>query len=165
MSQRFYINGEQIFGNNEMFPKTMAEIERQGGVWDKEDLILPETEITDPQGLMDAVEQDTFEYLKKVTTGDVLDEKSRKFYNRDFKDVHDKELILNKRFEDDFKCNCYDLQTGEIEKNVWQKIGWWIDSKRAFTSYNLYMAIKKDVDFEKGKLVLKDGGKIIAEMY
>lgn len=85
-------------------------------------------------------------------------------YDRDFKDVHDKELILDESFEDDFKYNCYDLQTGEIEKNVWQRIGWWINSKRAFTSYNLYMAIRKEVAFEKGKLVLKEGHKITASM-
>lgn len=164
MSNRFYVNDVQIFGNNEMFPKTYEELKKQGAEW-TEDYTFGEIEITDPQSLMDAVEQDTFEYLKKITTEDILNEKSLKFYNRDFKDVHDKELILDEKFEDDFKYNCYDLQTGEIEKNVWQRIGWWIDSKRAFTSYNLYMAIRKDVDFEKGKLVLKEGHKITASMY
>jgi hypothetical protein len=54
MSQRFYINGEQIFGNNEMFQNTHDEIARQGGIWDDVDLRLPETEITDQQGLKDA---------------------------------------------------------------------------------------------------------------
>lgn len=164
MSNRFYVNDVQIFGNNEMFPKTYEELKKQGAKW-TEDYTFREIEITDPQALMDAVEQDTFEYLKKITTEDILDEKTLEFYNKDFSGVHDKELILSEKFEDEFKCNCYDLQTGEIEKNVWQKIGWWINEKRAFTSYNLYMAIRKDVYFEKGKLVLKEGHKITTSMY
>jgi hypothetical protein len=164
MSDRFYVNDVQIFGNNEMFPKTYEELKKQGAKW-TEDGTFCEIEITDPQALMDAVEQDTFEYLKKITTEDILDKKTLKFYDRDFKDVHDKELILNEDFEDDFKYNCYDLQTGEIEKNIWERIGWWIDSRRAFTSYNLYMAIRYDVEFKEGKLVLKEGHSITAHMY
>lgn len=164
MSNRFYVNDVQIFGNNEMFPKTYEELKRQGAEW-TEDCTFGEIEITDPQALMDAVEQDTFEYLKKITTEDILDKKTLKFYDRDFKDVHDKELILREDFEDDFKLNCYDLQTGEIEKNIWQKISWWIDSKRAFTSYNLYMAIRNDVEFKEGKLVLKKGHSIKTSMF
>ena len=32
MSNRFYVNGVQIFGNNEMFDRTYKELEKQGGV-------------------------------------------------------------------------------------------------------------------------------------
>lgn len=163
MSNRFYVNDVQIFGNNEMFPKTYEELEKQGAEWD--DGTFDEIEITDPQTLMDAVEQDTFEYLKKVTTENVFDKKTLKSYNRDFKDVHDKELILDEDFEDEFKYNCYDLQTGEIERNVWLRISWWIHSTRAFASYLLYQAIKNDIDFKNGKLVLKEGHSIKASMY
>lgn len=164
MSNRFYVNDVQIFGNNEMFPKTYEELKKQGAKW-TEDCTFDEIEIKDPQALMDAVEQDTFEYLKKITTEDILDKKTLKFYDRDFKDVHDKELILNEDFEDDFKYSCYDLQTGEIEKNTWQRISWWIESSRAFTSYNLYMAIRNDVEFKEGKLILKEGHSITASMF
>ena len=40
MSNRFYVNGVQIFGNNEMFQHTYDELVRQGGKW-TEDGVLP----------------------------------------------------------------------------------------------------------------------------
>lgn len=33
MSNRFYVNDVQIFGNNEMFENTYTELERQGAQW------------------------------------------------------------------------------------------------------------------------------------
>ena len=101
MSNRFYVNDVQIFGNNEMFEHTYEELKKQGAVW--EDGCFREIEITDPQSLIDAVEKDVFGFLLDVLTKDVLDEKTLKFYDRDFKDIHDKELLLNDKFEDDFK--------------------------------------------------------------
>ncbi len=163
MSQRFYINGEQIFGNNEMFQNTHDEIARQGGVWDKEDLILPETEITDPQGLMDAVEKDSLEYLKKVLTNVWSDEKND-FVDRPFSEITDKDILLNENNDKEFVRMLY-TKDGEVRKNAWQHLSYLIDCERAFTSFNLYNVIKSEVEFKDGKMVLKDGGKIIAEMY
>lgn len=33
MSNRFYVNDVQIFGNNEMFKNTYTELEKQGAEW------------------------------------------------------------------------------------------------------------------------------------
>ena len=33
MSNRFYVNDEQIYGNNEMFTNTQKELARQGAKW------------------------------------------------------------------------------------------------------------------------------------
>lgn len=35
MSNRFYVNDVQIFGNNEMFKKTYEELKRQGVEWNE----------------------------------------------------------------------------------------------------------------------------------
>lgn len=165
MSQRFYVNGVQIFGNNEMFENTHDEIARQGGVWDDVDLCLPETEITDPQALMDAVEKDTFLYLKNITT-EYYDSKKRKIIKKPFSRVTDKDLLLNSSVWNykEFKIGAYN-RDGTIQNNVWRRMKWIIEGKRMFTSYILYLAIQDQVKSENGKLVLKDGGKIIAEMF
>lgn len=165
MSNRFYVNDVQIFGNNEMFPKTYEELKKQGAEW-TEDFTFGEIEITDPQALMDAVEQDTFEYLKKITTENVYDEENDKWIkHKDFSEVHDKELAWSD-FEDDIKSRIYS-RNGEIRPHIWRNIGWWVAEKRFLTSFNLYQAIKNEVEFNNSlnKLVLKKGGKITACMY
>lgn len=154
MSNRFYVNDVQIFGNNEMFSKTYEELKKQGAEW-TEDFTFSEIEITDPQALMDAVEQDTFEYLKEIATENVI-ENNKFIKNKDFSEVHDKELAWSD-FEDDIKLRIYS-KNGEIRPHVWRKIGWWVEEKRFLTSFNLYQAIKN-------KLMLKDGCRIIAKMY
>lgn len=164
MSQRFYVNGVQIFGNNEMFENTHDEIARQGGVWDDVDLCLPETEIIDPQALMDAVEKDSLEYLKKILTKNAWSERKNKCINRPFSRLTDKHILLS---EYDNKEVLHRLYTnkGEVRKNAWRFLQYWVEGLRIFTGLNLYNAIKSEVEFKDGKLVLKDGGKIIAEMF
>ncbi len=164
MSQRFYVNGVQIFGNNEMFKNTHDEIARQGGVWDDEDLCLPETEITDPQALMDAVEKDSLEYLKKILTKNVWSDRKNKLINRPFSRLTDKHILLS---ECDSKEVLHRLYTnkGEVRKNAWRFLQYWVEGLRIFTGLNLYNAIKSEVYFNEGRMVLKETGKIIAEMY
>lgn len=147
MSNRFYVNDVQIFGNNEMFPKTYEELKKQGAEW-TEDCTFSEIEITDPQALMDAVEQDTFEYLKNITTENVI-ENNKFIKNKDFSEVHDKELAWSD-FEDDIKLRIYS-KNGEIRPHVWRKIGCWVEEQRFLTSFNLYQAIKNDVCFDGKK--------------
>lgn len=65
MSNRFYVNDVQIFGNNEMFDRTYEELKKQGAEW-TEDGTFNEIEIKDPQALIEAVDNDRLEYLKKV---------------------------------------------------------------------------------------------------
>lgn len=163
MSNRFYVNDVQIFGNNEMFARTKKELERQGAEW-TEDWTFDDIEITDPQRLMRAVELDTFEYLKKGATEDVIDRVNKKFIkHRDFSEVHDKELFFGS-FEDEWKCGIYD-ENGEVELNTWHAIECMISTTRLFTPYVLYKAIKNDVEYKKGGLVLKEGHTITASMY
>ena len=163
MSDRFYVNDVQIFGNNEMFERTYEELKKQGAEW-TEDRTFNEIEITDPQALMDAVEKDSLEYLKKLCTEDIFDEENKKFINKNFEDVHDSDLILSV-YGDTLKNRAY-TEKGEVRNKAWRSIGWWLEEKRILTSWNLYQAIKDDVKFDKQEnLVLKEGHTITAKMY
>ena len=163
MSNRFYVNDVQIFGNNEMFERTYEELKKQGAEW-TEDYTFNEIEIKDPQALMDAVEKDSLEYLKKLCTENVFDEESNDFVNKKFEDVLDSDLILDV-YGDTLKNRAY-TKNGEVRNKAWQSIGWWLEEKRILTSWNLYQAIKNDVKFDKqGNLVLKEGHEITARMY
>ena len=64
MSNRFYVNGVQIYGNNEMFQRTKDELTKQGAKWN--DGAFGVIEIKDPQALMDVVTKDSLEYLKDI---------------------------------------------------------------------------------------------------
>lgn len=162
MSNRFYINDAQIFGNNEMFKNTYEELKKQGAEW-TEDGTFDEIEIKDPQSLMNAVEKDSLEYLKKVCTEDIFDEENKKFINKKFEDVHDSDLILSV-YGDTLKDRAY-TEKGEVRNKAWRSIGWWLEEKRILTSWNLYQAIKNDVEFDKQEnLILKEGHTITASM-
>ena len=58
MSNRFYVNDVQIFGNNEMFKRTYEELKKQGAKWD-ENGCFRKIKIKDPQALIDAVDNDS----------------------------------------------------------------------------------------------------------
>lgn len=161
MSNRFYVNDKQIFGNNEMFENTYAELERQGAEW-TEDGTFGAIEIKDPQGLMDAVEKDSLEYLKKCLTEEHFDHRKMKSIKRPFSRITDKHLLLGSwNKEVVYRAYC----RGKVRKNAWLSLKWWFEEKRVFTSLNLYFAIKNEVELKgDGKLELKKDGKIIACM-
>ena len=163
MSNRFYVNGVQIFGNNEMFQKTHDFITSQGGVWTEDYWILEKTEITDPQGLMDAVTEDSLTYLKDYLTSD-----------KNFEELTDIDLVIGKLFNKDLLIRLYH-KDGSIKINngwdfqIYEKLENWIYMKEFMTPYILWLAIKDCVNKnEKSKareLTLKEGKRIIAEMY
>ena len=162
MSNRFYVNDVQIFGNNEMFKNTYTELEKQGAEW-TDDCTFNAIEIKDPQGLMDAVEKDSLEYLKKCLTEENFDHRKMKFIKRPFSRITDKHLLLSSwNKEVVYRAYC----RGKVRKNVWLSLKWWFEEKRIFTSLNLYYAIQSEVELNNdGKLELKKDGKIIACMY
>ena len=162
MSNRFYVNDVQIFGNNEMFKKTYDELKKQGAKW-TDDGTFGAIEIKDPQALMESVERDILEFLKDALTVEVYDKEKKDWFDKDFKDVHDKDILLSD-WEDEFKYHIWD-EKGEMQKPVWLHLQWWLNQKLAFTSYVLYQAIRDDVDFSEGKLVLKEDHTITASMY
>lgn len=162
MSNRFYVNDVQIFGNNEMFQNTYTELEKQGAEW-TEDGTFGAFEIKDPQGLMDAVEKDSLLYLKKLLTKDSWSSRRNRFINRPFSRITDKHLLLGSGSKD-LVSRAY-TRKGEVRKNAWIQLNGWVEKKRIFTSLNLYYAIKNEVEIKENKLVLKKDGKIIACMF
>ena len=164
MSNRFYVNDVQIFGNNEMFQKTHDFIISQGGNWTEDYWILEKTEIKDPQGLMDAVTEDSLTYLKENLT---IDKK--------FEELTDFDLIVGKFFDKDLLIRLY-RGDGSIRINhkygfqIYKKLEDWIEIKRFMTPYGLWLAIKDCVNENKDPsrdvgLTLKEGKKIIVEMH
>lgn len=155
MSNRFYVNGVQIFGNNEMFDCTYEELKRQGGDWDDDNGILPEMEVKDPQSLMEAVTKDSLTYLKECLT-----EKKK------FDDLTDSDLILNNSDSKWLKKNLY-KEDGTPDPLAFIHAEWDLKRMRAFTPFFLYLAIRDcvNLDYNTMKLSLKEGEKIIAEMH
>ena len=161
MSNRFYVNGVQIFGNNEMFQKTHDFITSQGGVWTEDYWILEKTEITDPQGLMDAVTEDSLTYLRECLTRD-----------KKFEELTDIDLVVGKLFNKDLLIRLYN-KDGSIKINndwdfqIYEKLEDWIETKRFMIPYALWLAIKDcvDRDYNTMKMILKKDKKIIVEMY
>lgn len=160
MSNRFYVNDVQIFGNNEMFDNTYTELERQGAKW-TEDGTFGSINITDPQALMNAVTKDTAEFLKE-THCNYYDEETWEEVHKDFSELKDSDFLNTDKRN---LIHCLYGDNGEYREHAWKFLSWYLDEKRIFTPYNLYIAIKdcvKDVD---GKLTLKENCKIIACMY
>lgn len=161
MSNRFYVNDVQIFGNNEMFENTLKELKRQGGKWIEDDWILEKTEITDPQGLMDAVTEDALVCLKECLTD-----------SKTFEELNDTDILLSDFDDKELLKRLYN-KDGTINKNnffglpIYIRLQNWIGVKRCFTPFILWLAIKDcvDMDYNTMKLLLKEGQKIIAEMY
>lgn len=163
MSNRFYVNGVQIFGNNEMFKRTYEELEKQGARW-TEDGTFDFIEIKDPDALINAVEIDSLEYLKNAICEEHWDFKKCKMVEKKFGRMTDKDLLGSCYSTHSFRDVIY-TSKGEPRNKAYRYIEYWIDEQRAFTSYNLYIAIKKDVDIVGGKLVLKKGHIITSCMY
>lgn len=147
-----------------MFQKTHDFITSQGGHWIEDYWILEKTEIKDPQGLMDAVTEDSLTYLKENLTRD-----------KKFEELTDFDLIIDKSFDKDILIRLY-RGDGSIRNNhryylqTYKMLEDWIEMKRFMTPYKLWLAIKdcvnenKDLSKDVG-LTLKEGKKIIAEMY
>lgn len=162
MSNRFYVNDVQIFGNNEMFDKTYEELKRQGAKW--EDGTFKPIEITDPQALMEAVTEDSLLYLKKLLTKYTWSHrKNMKIKSRRFSNITDS-MILAGIHKRDLISRLY-RKDGTVRSFVWKELIWWVSEKRAFTPLMLYLAMQNAIEEKEGKLVLKEGCSITAEMY
>lgn len=162
MSNRFYVNDEQIYGNNEMFTNTKKELARQGAEWTEDGTFSP-IEIKDPQALMDVITKDSLEYLKEKMMS-YHDPVKHEDVEKSFEELTDTDVLV---FTTDPRYFLKLLYTkeGEVKQNAFRYIEFWISDVRAMTPYFLWTVIKNDVTFKDGKLILKDGHNIIACMY
>ena len=162
MSNRFYVNDEQIYGNNEMFTNTKKELARQGAEW-TEDGTFSSIEIKDPQALMDVITKDSLEYLKEKMMS-YYDPVKQEDVEKSFEELTDTD-VLGSIFNPRYFLELLYTKEGEVKHDAFRNIEYWISVKRAMTPYHLWTVIKNDVTFKDGKLILKDGHNIIACMY
>lgn len=162
MSNRFYVNGEQIYGNNEMFTRTRNELEKQGANW-TDDGTFSTIEITDPQALMEVITKDSLEYLKEKMMNH-YDPIKNEDVEKSFEELTDIDA-LGSMFNPRSFLECIYADNGEVDLLAFRHIEYWFADKRAMTPYLLWTVIKDDVSCEKGKIVLKEGHKITASMY
>lgn len=160
MSNRFYVNDVQIYGNNEMFQRTKEELTKQGAKWNGG--TFGTIEITDPQALMDVVTKDSLEYLKDIMTNhyDPIKEEDVEKTFDELTDIDALSSLLPKEL-----LSCIYEKDGEPNLLAYRRIENWIANKRVMTPYLLWTVIKDDVDYKEGKLVLKEGHSITAVMY
>lgn len=160
MSNRFYVNNVQIYGNNEMFKRTKEELTKQGAKWNGGTFGV--IEIKDPQALMDVVTKDSLEYLKDIMM-DHYDPVKEEDVEKSFEELTDIDALgslLPKEF-----ISCLYKKDGEVYPLAFRRIEGWIANKRAMIPYLLWTIIKDDVDYKEGKLFLKEGHTITACMY
>lgn len=164
MSNRFYINNVQLFGNNEMPENTRNELDKQGAKWIEYGWVLRTFKITDPQGLMDAVTKDSLGYLKEKMT-EHYDPIKEKDVEKKFEELTDIDALGSTFFGPRHFLNQLYTHKGEINLLAYRDIENWIEEKRAMTPYVLWKCIEDCVEYKDGKLVLKENKTIIAEMY
>ena len=160
MSNRFYVNNVQIYGNNEMFKRTKDELTKQGAKWNGG--TFGTIEITDPQALMNVVTKDSLEFLKDIMM-DHYDPVKEEDVEKTFDELTDIDALSSLLPKELLSC-IYE-KDGKPNLLAYRRIENWIANKRVMTPYLLWIVIKDDVSFEEGKMVLKEGHTITASMY
>lgn len=146
MSNRFYVNDEQIFGNDEFPKEVYEELKRQGFHTDDEDYFDFDSmhfDVTDPEGFLTAVEKATMRQIDKFAKKD-----ADLFI--DITDSPDDNFIISELHD---KC------TGKhrLLKQSW----YFMNEKRFMTVQLLLIALKGfcEYDWNKDELKFKDGVK------
>lgn len=161
MSNRFCVNGVQIFGNNELFENTKKELDKQGAVWLEDGWVMKRLKITDPDGLMEAVTKDSLNELKRVMLNH-YDFKTGKDIKKTFDELTDADAINVEH--KDLLNSLYDHE-GNPQQFAFKYLQYWIEDRRAMTPYVLWLAISDKVQMVGGKLVLKKNKNIWATMH
>ena len=135
MSNRFYINGFQPFSNNELGEKTYEELNRQGIKWEEDGWYCKKQKITDPQALLDAINEDILSDLRYYSTHHFDEEKLDWVESKKFEDVTDADLYASSQ---SIK-NMLFVPDGRIRTGSWAYLNEFISSKRAFTPTFVYL--------------------------
>lgn len=168
MANRLYIDDFQVFGNNIIGVRTLEELDRQGIVWVDHGWICKRQKITDIHALMNAINEDILEDLKR-SVGRVYDVEKEKFVNVDFGRLKDSDLCCDDIINP-IKYGLYKDDCGTIRKNSWSWLYLSLEEKKAFIPTLLYMHIKDKCKWEtdengQERLVIKPTKHIWVEMY
>lgn len=158
MSQRFYVNKFQPFGNGEMFENTKKECERQGCKWSEDGMILKKTEIKDPQALLEAITIDSLNQVKEYL--------SRRCKDKDFSEITDVDILKSEILPMYLKNLCF-TKTGEPIASAYNCQNWFIEDKRIFAPMMTFQAIQDCLVFnrETDRYEVKKGKHVWVRMY
>lgn len=163
MSQRFYINGFQPFGNNEIGERTLRFLQESGIEMDMDDGIIGEQEISDPQGLLEAVTYDSLLMLKKGLTRDTYDDELNEIHHS-WDDVADKDILCHETISPTYLKDAI-YKNADPLKYAYRQSYWYLYSNRALTPGLLYAKLREVCDEPSDRLQLKEGCKVIVSMY
>lgn len=163
MSNRFYIDGYQVFGNYEMFSRTEKALTKQGAQW-TDDGTFSKIKITDIESLLNAIELDSLYYLKDFLCQEKYDfETHKQIPQRNFNDLEDSDFLCSRRYNTYLKDICF-TKKGAPRPHSYRMLADFLDEKRIFTAYNVWTHIKSKCEYKDGKLVIKPHRTIYAWM-
>lgn len=157
MSQRFFVNNFQPFGNNEMLPNTKKECEKQGCKWSEDGMILKKTKIKDPHALLQAITIDSLNEVKDFC--------SRKYKDKKFSELEDVDLFKSDFLPKYLKDLCFSKE--EPVPEAFRRIEWFIEDKRVFAPMLTFLHIKDCLSYNKetDRYEVKKGKNIWVRMY
>ena len=130
---------------------------------DMDDGIIPEQEISDPQGLLEAVTYDSLVMLKEGLTRDTYDDHMHKIHHP-WDSVTDKDIFRYTSISPTyFKDALY--KEGKPNEHAYLQSYWYIHGLRALAPGLLYMLLQNVCEERDDKLILKDGCKVTVSMY
>lgn len=159
MSDRFYVNGYQVFGNDEMFAETYKFLKSECPAAFREDGSMDDAEIKDINGLVRAISLDMYDELKTWATDDASTLISR---------INPERLVepLLKQ-----SSNVYPDPRDRIAHHpfkFYHELRYFLDDRRIATVYNLvtHLLNHGDVVIVGGDtLKIADRHKIMARYY
>lgn len=134
MSYRTYVNGKQIFGNNEWYPEWIAFIQKNGIEVDEEGCY--EGQITDFMGALSVVENITLRIAKEREKKN--EEFRKKRATRKLAEIFDWTDILKELEDQD--------ETDEFRESLFDRLDMIIHHSYAFMPYALYLTCKDKLE-------------------
>ena len=156
MSNRFHVNGYQVFGNHELFPETEKFMRDVCHAEFDNDGCFSDTRVDDLTGLIRAVALDTYDEMKPWAKDDASVLLSKLLPNSLTEAIFERESSTFTEPRDRVKA---------VPLLFYWQMKWFIDDKRIATVYNLvnYLMVKGDaIIVEEGSLKIVPGRQVIA---
>jgi len=156
MSNRFHVNGYQVFGNHELFPETEKFMRDTCHAEFNNDGCFGDTEVTDLNGLVKAVALDVYDEMKPWATDDASVLLSKLFPKCLIGAIFERESNTFPDPRDRIK---------EVPLLFYWQVKWFLDDKRIATVYNLvnHLMARGDAVIDKeGELQVVPGRQILA---
>lgn len=156
MSNRFHVNGYQVFGNHELFPETAKFMRGVCRAEFDSDGCFNDTVVGDITGLIRAIALDTYDEMKSWAEDDASVLVSKLLPKRLTEPLFERESNIFPDPRDRIK---------EVPLSFYWQMKWFLDDKRIATVYNLvnYLITRGDAAIsEQGELQIVPGRQILA---